>query len=146
MINNVKLQNIILETNRTFQDGYEDDYEDDYFDQYGKEDIDDELSEEEEEDNLGYLIRTFLSARGITSYVESDGKEVTIYVYLKKREKIKSLTKIFDVVVNNMKTQMFEDYDLESELYETKEGTPILSFTFYADGSVDKDDYSDVPF
>ena len=144
MINNVKLQNIILETNRTFQDGYEDDYEDDYFDQYGKEDID-EVSDEEEEDNLGYLIRTFLSARGITSYVESDGKDVTIYIYLKKREKIKSLTKIFDVVVNNMKTQMFEDYYLETELYETKEGAPIFSFTFYSDG-IDRDDTDESPF
>jgi hypothetical protein len=147
MIKNVKLQNIILETNRTFQDGYEDDYEDDYFDQYGKEDsIDDEISEEEEEDNLGYLIRTFLNARGITSYVETDGKDVIIYVYLNRKEKIKNLTKIFDVILNNMKTQMFEDYDLETELYETKEGEHIFSFTFYADGSVDKDDYSDVPF
>jgi len=145
MIKNVKLQNIILETNRTFQDGYEDDYEDDYFDQYGKEDFidDDEISEEEEEDNLGYLIRTFLSARGIRSYVETDGKDVIIYVYLNKKEKIKNLTKIFDVVVNNMKVQMFEDYDLETELYETKEGEHIFSFTFYADGSIDKDDYSD---
>lgn len=146
MIKNVKLQNIILETNRTFQDGYEDDYEDDYFDQYGKEDfIDDEISEEEEEDNLGYLIRTFLSARGIRAYVETDGKDVIIYVYLNKKEKIKNLTKIFDVVVNNMKVQMFEDYDLETELYETKEGEHIFSFTFYADGSIDKDedDYSD---
>ena len=34
---------------------------------------------------------------------------------------------------------MFEDYDLETELYETKEGTPILSFTFYSDG-IDRDD------
>lgn len=141
MINNVKLQNIILETNRTFQDGY-DEYEDDYFDQYGKEDV----SDEEEEDNLGYLIRTFLSARGITSYVESDGKDVTVYIYLKKREKIKGLVKVFDVVLNNMKTQMFEDYDLETELYETKEGDPILSFTFYSDGFGRDDDRDEYPF
>ena len=151
MINNVKLQNIILESNRTFQDGYDDDYEDEYFDQYGKEDfIDDEISEEEEEDNLQYLIRTFLSARGITSYVETEGKDVTVYVYLKKREKIKNLTKIFDVVVNHMKKDMFSDYELETELYETKEGAAIFSFNFYSDGvggsDIEEDDYSDVPF
>jgi hypothetical protein len=140
MIKNVKLMNILLETNRTFQDGYEDD------DFYSDSDYNysDEVSYEDEESNLEYLIRTFLTARGIKSYVESDGKDVSIYIYLQKKEKIRNLTKIFDVVVNHMKVEMFEGYDLETELYESKEGDSIFSFTFYADGSPDIDD--DSPF
>ena len=141
MIKNVKLMNILLETNRTFQDGYDDDFYDDV-DKYSY-DYED-LSDDDEESNLEYLIRTFLTARGIKSYVESDGKDVSIYIYLQKKEKIRNLTKIFDVVVNHMKVEMFEGYDLETELYESKEGDSIFSFTFYADGSTDIDD--DSPF
>jgi hypothetical protein len=139
MIKNVKLMNILLENNRTFQDGYEDD---DFYDDKYDYDYSDEVSDDDEENNLQYLIRTFLNARGIKSYVETDGKDVSIYVYLQKKEKIKNLTKLFDVVINHMKVEMFEGYDLESELYESKEGDSIFSFTFYADGSPDIDEYS----
>ena len=142
MIKNVKLMNILLENKRTFQDGYDDD--DFYNNPDSYEYSDDEISYEDEESNLEYLIRTFLTARGIKSFVESDGKDVTIYIYLQKREKIRNLTKIFDVVVNHMKVEMFEGYDLETELYETKEGDSIFSFTFYAEGLPDTDD--DYPF
>jgi hypothetical protein len=133
--------NILLENNRTFQDGYEDDdfYDDDY-NNYGEND----LSSEDEESNLEYLIRTFLTARGIKSYVETSGKDVVVYVYLQKKEKIRNLTKIFDVMINHMQVEMFEGYELETELYETKEGDNIFSFSFFADGI--KDDYEDVPF
>lgn len=139
MIKNVKLMNVLLEGNRTFQDGYDDDFYDDEYNQYGQ---DDDISSEDEESNLEYLIRTFLTARGIKSYVETDGKDVVIYVYLQKKEKIRNLTKIFDVMVNHMQVEMFEGYDLETELYESKEGDNIFSFSFYADGVADdKDDY-----
>ena len=141
MIKNVKLMNILLEVNRTYQDGYDDDFYDDDYNQYGQ---DDDISSEDEESNLEYLIRTFLTARGIKSYVETDGKDVVIYVYLQKKEKIRNLTKIFDVMVNHMQVEMFEGYELETELYESKEGDNIFSFSFYSDG-VKEDDY-DVPF
>lgn len=141
MIKNVKLMNILLETNRTFQDGYEDD---DFYDDKYDYDYSDEVSSEDEENNLQYLIRTFLSARGIKSYVETDGKDVSIYVYLQKKEKIRNLTKLFDVVINHMKVEMFEGYDLETELYESKEGDSIFSFNFYSEGFPETD--FDAPF
>ena len=140
MIKNVKLMNILLETNRTFQDGYDDEDFYDDGDKYGY-----DISDDDDESNLGYLIRTFLTARGIKSYVETDGKDVNVYIYLQKKEKIKNLTKIFDVVVNHMKVEMFEGYDLEVELYESKEGDSIFSFSFYADG-VEKDYEEEYPF
>lgn len=144
MIKNVKLMNILLETNRTFQDGYEDsDFYEDNDNNYDYNDSD-EVSSDDEEGNLEYLIRTFLSARGIKSYIESDGKDVNIYIYLQKKEKIRNLTKIFDVVVNHMKTEMFDGYDLEVELYESKEGDSIFSFSFFADG-IDREE-DDYPF
>ncbi len=142
MIKNVKIMNILLEdNNRTYQDGYDDDFYDDDYNQF---DGYDDVSSEDEESNLEYLIRTFLTARGIKSYVETSGKDVVIYVYLQKKEKIRNLTKIFDVMINHMQVEMFEGYDLETELYESKEGDNIFSFSFYSDG-VKEDDY-DVPF
>jgi hypothetical protein len=142
MIKNVKIMNILLEdNNRTYQDGYDDDFYDDDYNQF---DGYDDVSSEDEESNLEYLIRTFLTARGIKSYVETSGKDVVIYVYLQKKEKIRNLTKIFDVMINHMQVEMFEGYDLETELYESKEGDNIFSFSFYSDG-VKEDDY-DAPF
>ena len=142
MIKNVKIMNILLEdNNRTYQDGYDDDFYDDDYNQF---DGYDDVSSEDEESNLEYLIRTFLTARGIKSYVETSGKDVVIYVYLQKKEKIRNLTKIFDVMINHMQVEMFEGYDLETELYESKEGDNIFSFSFYSDG-VNEDDY-DAPF
>ena len=128
MVKNIKLMNILLETNRTYQDGYDDDFYDSDSDNYDR--YYDDISEEDEENNLEYLIRTFLSARGLKSYVETSGKDVVIYVYLQKKEKIRNLTKIFDVMINHMQVEMFEGYDLETELYETKEGDNVLSFSF----------------
>lgn len=144
MIKNVKIINILLENNRTYQDGYDDDFYDsedsNLYDKY------DDISQEDEDNNLEYLIRTFLSSRGIKSYVETDQRDVIVYVYLKKEEKIRNLTKIFDVMINHMQKETLEGYDLETELYESKEGDNILSFSFYADGFSKDDDFSDVPF
>lgn len=145
MIKNVKIINILLENNRTYQDGYDDD---DFYDSEDSNLYDkyDDISQEDEDNNLEYLIRTFLSSRGIKSYVETDQRDVIVYVYLKKEEKIRNLTKIFDVMINHMQKETLEGYDLETELYESKEGDNILSFSFYADGFSKDDDFSDVPF
>jgi len=152
MITNIKFNKFILEKNRTFQDGYDEDdydYDDDiYSSKYSDEDI----TDEEEDQNLEYLIRSFLSARNIKSYVDYKNDQVIIYIFLNKKEKISNLTKIFDIVTNHLAKDIFgitdEKHlsDIETELYESKEGEHIFSFTFFLDADSLDGDEEDLPF
>lgn len=172
MLKNIKFQKLLLEKSprfRTFQDGFDedDDYDYDYKDDdylrkfdYDPElqDIndDDRITQEDEENNLESMIRVFLSARSIKSYVEYKNGEVIIYVFLNKKEKISNLTRIFDVILNHLSKDIFgivdEDSlsDIETELYETKEGDHIFSFRFDLESekysSTEPKDYDDLPF
>jgi hypothetical protein len=191
MLKNIRFYKLLLEKNRTFQDGYDDDYDDDdlfpelrkdaqkypiastdynyddddYSTKYDDDDYDyrtyqddnDDVTEEDEHQSLESMIRTFLSARQIKSYVEYKNGEVIIYIFLNKKEKISNLTKIFDVVLNHLSKDIFgiEDEeslsDIDTELYETKEGDHIFSFRFDLDsddegGKTRKQDYDDLPF
>lgn len=135
ILKNIKLETlkVIKEELEYFEDEYYED-EDDFNtkDSYEEED-------EDEEDHLCYLIRTFLNGNGITSSVERADLDISVYVFLQRKEKFKNIVRTFDVVINKMKRDILPQYELEVELYESKEGVPILSFSFFfANG--DKDD------
>jgi hypothetical protein len=137
----MKLNNIKLETLKLVKEDHFDYFEDEYYANSGSDDYGDdgEEADEDEEDHLCYLIRTFLNGNRITSSVERSELDISVYVFLQKKEKFKNIVRTFDVVINKMKKDILPQYELEVELYESKDGIPILSFSFFfVDG--DKDD------
>jgi len=107
-------------------DGYEDeDYEDDY------EDVKD--IEDDDMSNLLYLLRTMFRNSGIEEvYVENKKMDITISVELRKRERLKDIIKVFEVA-NKLKRDILAQYDSEFEMWETREGRPLLIFNFMYD-------------
>ena len=64
---------------------------------------------------------------------------------MKKREKIRSIVRAFEVI-HKLQKDVLTQYDSEVELYENKEGFPILGFQFYSESIDDKNDRDDKPF
>lgn len=124
ILKNIKIEKIkvIKEELEYFEDEY---HEEEEFDNMESQD------DEEEDDHLCYLIRTFLNGNGITSSVERSDLDISVYVFLQRKEKFKNIVKAFDVVINKMKRDILPQYELEVELYESKQGIPILSFSFF---------------
>lgn len=104
----------------------EDDYKDDY-DEDGKDIEDDDMS------NLLYLLRSMFRNSGIEEvYVENKKMDITISVELRRRERLKDIIKVFEVA-NKLKRDILAQYDSEFEMWETKEGRPLLVFNFMYD-------------
>jgi hypothetical protein len=101
-----------------------------------------ETSNDDEEDHLCYLIRSMFNNSGINAQVERDDLDLTVYVFLQQKERMKSILKTFDVV-HKLKKDILPQYDSEMELYESKQGYPIFKFDFFY-GYGDKDD--NLPF
>lgn len=101
-----------------------------------------EPSDEDEEDHLCYLIRSMFNNYGINAQVERNDLDITVYVFLQMKERMKNILKTFDVV-NKLKKDILPQYDSELELYESKQGYPIFRFDFFY-GTGDKDD--NLPF
>ena len=98
--------------------------------------------DDDEEDHLCYLIRSMFNNSGINAQVERDDLDITVYVFLQRKERMKSILKTFDVV-HKLKKDILPQYDSEMELYESKQGFPIFKFDFFY-GYGDKDD--NLPF
>lgn len=139
MIKNLKFKTISIIDEKTEWDdsrNYSDD--EDYIDwnssNYRNKDVDSSDSDSSEEDHLCYLIRTMFTNYGITAQVDRDELDIAVYIILDKREKMKNILKSFDVVYK-LKKDILPQYESEMELYESKEGLPILSFQFYNEKS-----------
>ncbi len=151
-INN--LHKYILKINETnWDDARNYSYDDDDFDsdvpKWSEEEEEEEESyfseeptDEDEEDHLCYLIRSMFSNYGINAQVERDELDITVFVFLEMKERMKNILKTFDVV-HKLKKDILPQYDSEMELYESKQGYPIFKFDFFY-GTGDKDD--NLPF
>jgi len=129
--------------NYTYDD--DDDFDKDvpkYQDEEEEEESYSEESSDDEEDHLCYLIRSMFNNSGINAQVERDDLDLTVYVFLQQKERMKSILKTFDVV-HKLKKDILPQYDSEMELYESKQGYPIFKFDFFY-GYGDKDD--NLPF
>ena len=137
ILKNIKLENLpVKENTRYFEDDFYEDSDDD-FNKYSDDGEDDDG--EDEEDHLCYLIRSMFNNYGVSAYVERDDLDIILYIYLQKKEKMQNILRCFDIVTNKLKRDILPQYESELELYESKEGIPILQFSFfYSDG--DKDD------
>ena len=92
---------------------------------------DDGLVDESDMDNLLYLLRTMFKNKGIKDvYVENDELDITILVTMNEKEKIESIISVFDTA-KRLKRDILPQYDSEFEMYETKDGRPLLCFNFY---------------
>jgi len=139
ILKNLKIEKIKVIKDIITEAGNPEYFEDEYHDEFDKESQDEYEIEDDgdEEDHLCYLIRTFLNGNGITSSVERSDLDILVYVFLQRKEKFRNIVKTFDVVINKMKKDILPQYELEVELYESKQGIPILSFSFFYG---DKDD------
>ena len=128
---------------------------------YGEEDeesmYDDDYEEEEVSQNeptsddvlehLASLIRQMIKLANIEDYyVTTNEYDLSIQFVLNKTERFSKLIKIMGLL-KKLTTDTLIQYESELDLWETKEGHPLLTVDFYYDskksGSFKKDD---VPF
>lgn len=106
-------------------------------------DFDDNYEEDDDMDNLLYLLRKMFYNSGIENVIISNKKmDLTIYVELEREERLKDIIKVFEVV-NKLKKDILPQYDSEFDMWKTKKGNPLLTFTFYYDEGLDDDDYDE---
>ena len=106
--------------------------------------------EEEEEDvyyndemeNLCYLIRKLFKNNRVEADVDYSDSDIKVYIYLQKREKISTLLRSFEVAMK-LRKDILPQYLPEVELFENKQGFPIMMFTFSYDDGDDGDDGDD---
>ena len=148
MIRNLKIEKILIKEETEWDDSrnYSDDEDfsdwdpskDDEEEEEGGEVYSNEEENSDEEDHLCYLIRSMFTNYGITAQVDRDELDLSVYIFLEKKEKMKNILKAFDVVYK-LKKDILPQYDSEMELYESKQGYPIFKFDFFY-GYGDKDD------
>lgn len=94
-------------------------------------DEEDELIGDSDMDNLLYLLRTMFKNKGIKNvYVENDELDISISVTMNMKEKIENIISVFDTA-KRLKRDILPQYDSEFEMWETKDGRPLLTFNFY---------------
>jgi hypothetical protein len=104
---------------------------------------DDNLDQDDDMDHLLYLLRKMFHNSGIDNVEITNKKmDLTIYVELRSRERLKDVIKVFEVV-NKLKRDILPQYDSEFDMWKTKKGSPLLTFNFYYDEGLDDDN---VPF
>lgn len=84
-------------------------------------------------DHLKYLLRTLFKNSGIHADIESKNLDISIYIVLNKREKMKNILKSFDVA-KKLKKDILPQYDSEFELWDTASHEPMLVFNFLYEG------------
>jgi hypothetical protein len=118
-------------------DGY--DYEDDY--DYSREDEykgEDEDDSDDDMSHLCYLLRSMFNNSNIDVNVENSGLDLSITAQFARRESLSDIVKVFEVV-KKIKKDILAQYSSAYEMWETKQGTPMITFEFMLDDDDDKD-------
>jgi hypothetical protein len=84
-------------------------------------------------ENVCDLIRDMFHLVGIESSCDYKGLDITVYVGMNYRDKLKNLTKVLGIA-QKLKKDVLVDYDSEFELWKDKKGKPLLIFYFYSTG------------
>jgi hypothetical protein len=123
------------------------DEDDDYSgkDEYKGEDDDDS---DDDMSHLCYLLRSMFNNSNIDVEVSNKGLDLSITAQFARRESLSDIVKVFEVV-KKIKKDILAQYSSSYEIWETKKGTPMITFQFMleddedGDGVVtdDKDDY-----
>ena len=109
------------------------------------EDYDEEYDEDGINSNdiqhLNYLLRSMFKNSGIEDVqIENKKLDISISCVLRKRESMKNVIKVFEIA-KKLKRDILAQYDSEFEMWETKDGRPLLTFNFYY-GEGLNDDYA----
>jgi hypothetical protein len=116
------------------------DIEDDDYEP-SEEDLEDILDDNDidlEIENLCSLIRKYLKNSDLSSLVEYKDGDLTIYIFLEKKEKIGLLTSILEVL-KNLHNDILPEYESSVELYQNKTKEPLLIISLYRDDEGDGD-------
>ena len=119
-------------------DGY--DYEDDY--DYSREDEykgdDDEDDSDDDMSHLCYLLRSMFNNSNVDVNVENSGLDLSITAQFARRESLSDIIKVFEIV-RKIKKDVLAQYSSSYEMWETKSGSPMITFEFMLDDDDDKD-------
>lgn len=110
----------------------EDEYPNDDF--YDKEEQEEEVDFDGEMDYLCQTIESLFDNSNINCNVTNQDLDLTVFVFLEKKETLKNLTKIFDIA-NKLRRDILPQYSSEFEIYKQKDGYTVITFQFtYEEG------------
>lgn len=94
--------------------------------------VDDEVDFQSEMDYLCQTIESLFHNGQINCNVINNDLDLMVYIFPEEKESLRSLTKIFDVA-NKLKRDILPQYSSEFEVYQQKDGTSVILFTFEYD-------------
>jgi hypothetical protein len=116
---------------------YDDDDDDDY--RYDKEyKGEDEDDSDDDMSHLCYLLRSMFNNSNVDVNVENSGLDLSITAQFARRESLSDIVKVFEIV-RKIKKDVLAQYSSSYEIWETKTGTPMITFEFMLDDDDDKD-------
>ena len=92
-----------------------------------------DLSSEDAEafEHLASTIRAMIGNIGLDNfYVNVNGPDISIQFILDHKERFSKIMKIMGLI-NKLSTDILIQYDSEVELWETRDGDPLLTFDFF---------------
>ena len=123
-----------------FDDIYEPfDYDDDDDYRYDKEyKGEDEDDSDDDMSHLCYLLRSMFNNSNVDVNVENSGLDLSITAQFARRESLSDIVKVFEIV-RKIKKDVLAQYSSSYEIWETKTGTPMITFEFMLEDDDDKD-------
>ena len=110
------------------------DYRDDEYKGEDEDDSDDDMS------HLCYLLRSMFNNVNIDVNVENSGLDLSITAQFARRESLSDVVKVFEII-KKIKNDILAQYSSSYEIWETKSGSPMITFEFMLedDENDDKD-------
>ena len=134
-----KFNDFIIKEERDWDDEHK--YDDDDYKNDPPPEMEDEVESEDDEvdfqSEMDYLCQTIESLfhnSQINCNVINNDLDLLVYIFPEEKESLRSLTKIFDVA-NKLKRDILPQYSSEFEVYQQKDGTSVILFTFEYDES-----------
>ena len=123
--------------NQLFErEGFDDIDEYDYKDDYSRNENDDD---DDDMSHLCYLLRSMFNNINIDVDVDNSGLDLSIIAQFSRKESLSDIVKVFEVV-KKIKKDILAQYSSYYEMWETKTGTPMITFEFMLeDEDNDKD-------
>jgi hypothetical protein len=124
-----------------FDDIYEPFDDDDYNDyRYDKEyKGEDEDDSDDDMSHLCYLLRSMFNNSNVDVNVENSGLDLSITAQFARRESLSDIVKVFEII-KKIKKDVLAQYSSSYEMWETKSGSPMITFEFMLE---DEDDDKD---
>lgn len=86
---------------------------------------------------LKHFLGLLFKNSGITAFdIEAKDLNFIVYVMLSKTEKMANIMKVLDVC-KKLHTDVLIQYNVEFDLWETKSGNPLMTFSFFLEEDED---------